>query len=292
MASERFWLEKAKQEREENEKRIQNAYRRIPPEYHDFIILMKQSIKLGEPGADFKITPEMREAGIWYKDGALYTTIRVPYMSVDGRVQWARDEHRKAGKKLIFHPPVIDKNAGLVSVTIESEILGTATGTSKIGNGTGVDRTNPIENAETSAIGRALGFLGYGLIGTGIASAEEVLNAITEQKTEQRPQSPQPQQRQNSQQRQQDEKRDEKKWIVGIVDNYEIVGSKDKNFLEFTLLSGEKIYAPVQYPFKFDIDVAIQLGQQIAFHVIPKGAYYVVSGTTGDEIRLELGSSN
>ncbi|TFI46518.1 hypothetical protein E4O93_17455 [Diaphorobacter sp. DS2] len=35
--------------------------------------------------------------------------------------------------------------------------------------------------AETSAIGRALGFLGYGLIGTGIASAEEMDGAEGEE---------------------------------------------------------------------------------------------------------------
>ena len=40
-----------------------------------------------------------------------------------------------------------------------------------------MDESNPLENAETSAVGRALGFLGYGLYGTGIASAEEVLQA-------------------------------------------------------------------------------------------------------------------
>ena len=43
--------------------------------------------------------------------------------------------------------------------------------------GSGVDESNPLENAETSAIGRALGFLGYGVYGTGIASADEVLQA-------------------------------------------------------------------------------------------------------------------
>jgi hypothetical protein len=40
-----------------------------------------------------------------------------------------------------------------------------------------VDESNPLENAETSAVGRALGFLGYGVYGTGIASADEVLQA-------------------------------------------------------------------------------------------------------------------
>ena len=40
----------------------------------------------------------------------------------------------------------------------------------------GPTATNPYEVAETSALGRALGNLGIGLVG-GIASAEEVLNA-------------------------------------------------------------------------------------------------------------------
>ena len=40
-----------------------------------------------------------------------------------------------------------------------------------------VNKTSYIENCETSAVGRALGFLGIG-IDTGIASADEVKNAI------------------------------------------------------------------------------------------------------------------
>lgn len=45
-----------------------------------------------------------------------------------------------------------------------------------------MDRTNLYENVESSAIGRALGFLGYGLLGTGIASAEEVMAAMSTSK--------------------------------------------------------------------------------------------------------------
>jgi hypothetical protein len=44
-----------------------------------------------------------------------------------------------------------------------------------------INKTSYLENCETSAVGRALGFLGIG-IETSIASAEEVANAIKQQK--------------------------------------------------------------------------------------------------------------
>lgn len=43
-----------------------------------------------------------------------------------------------------------------------------------------VNKTNYLENCETSAVGRALGFLGIGSMSS-IASAEEVTNAINQQ---------------------------------------------------------------------------------------------------------------
>lgn len=43
-----------------------------------------------------------------------------------------------------------------------------------------INRTSYVENAETSAVGRALGFMGIG-IATSIASAEEVSHAIEQQ---------------------------------------------------------------------------------------------------------------
>lgn len=45
-----------------------------------------------------------------------------------------------------------------------------------------INKTSYVENAETSAVGRALGMLGIG-IDTSIASAEEVINAIANQNT-------------------------------------------------------------------------------------------------------------
>lgn len=50
-------------------------------------------------------------------------------------------------------------------------------------NSTFINKTSYIENCETSAVGRALGMCGIG-IDTSIASAEEVQNAIMNQKKE------------------------------------------------------------------------------------------------------------
>ncbi|AQS55683.1 hypothetical protein [Novibacillus thermophilus] len=172
-----FVLERAKEEHDRAETLYKQAKARIPEKYHDFLMRLEQGVKLFSKnmiGNDKKA----RELRLWGTDKGTYVTISLPYVTVDGRVQMARDEHRKAGKKLNILPAEISDNGKYLSVTVESELLGSATGSVMINvGGKGVDRTNPLENAETSAVGRALSFLGYGLVGTGIASAEEIENA-------------------------------------------------------------------------------------------------------------------
>ena len=57
-----------------------------------------------------------------------------------------------------------------------------ATGTSEeVRGSTSINRTSALENAETSAVGRALAFMGLG--GTEIASADEVAQAIHKQQS-------------------------------------------------------------------------------------------------------------
>ena len=53
-----------------------------------------------------------------------------------------------------------------------------------------VNGTSHIENCETSAVGRALGMIGLGLNGGGICSAEELVNAITAQRQNEKPFTP------------------------------------------------------------------------------------------------------
>lgn len=60
-------------------------------------------------------------------------------------------------------------------VGVGDTILGTGTAYENEG-ASNINRTSYIENCETSAVGRALGFAGFGIAG-GIASAEEVARA-------------------------------------------------------------------------------------------------------------------
>ena len=59
-------------------------------------------------------------------------------------------------------------------------VLGTGMAYEKEENGF-INKTSYIENCETSAVGRALGFLALGIDGGGICSAEELMNAIRNQ---------------------------------------------------------------------------------------------------------------
>ena len=71
----------------------------------------------------------------------------------------------------IFRAEVTNDNGDVIGVGHASEKE----------NSTFINKTSYIENCETSAVGRALGMAGFG-IDTSVASAEEVSNAIENQK--------------------------------------------------------------------------------------------------------------
>ena len=75
----------------------------------------------------------------------------------------------------------------------DGDVIATGTAYEKE-NSTFINKTSYIENCETSAVGRALGMAGFG-IDTSVASAEEVQNAIENQKEKKEPFSDMPIQR-------------------------------------------------------------------------------------------------
>ncbi len=124
-------------------------------------------------------------------DGRVERT-EVAYMSVDGKVAMANEDHRRQGKRLDFEDPVVlvdnDEQLTLL-VAVNSEIYGRRHGiaTSRKIGGSEIERRHPWEVAETSAIGRALSAMGYGVLpGSGLASAEDVVRAREAEAAEER----------------------------------------------------------------------------------------------------------
>lgn len=98
-----------------------------------------------------------------------------PYVTVAERVRIAHketeDKYLSITTEVLQHTP---------SVVIKATVVtkkGTFTGTSFANVSKAIEKTSPYEVAETSAVGRALGFAGFGII-EGIATADEVSKAV------------------------------------------------------------------------------------------------------------------
>lgn len=120
------------------------------------------SIQLGTGSKkkDYVMVPERVKAfRMLYPDGYIRTDI----LQHDGRIV------------------TMQAVAGYYTESGENRILATGLAQEEKGKGL-VNGTSYIENCETSAVGRALGFLALGIDGGGICSAEELVNAITAQR--------------------------------------------------------------------------------------------------------------
>lgn len=132
------------------------------------LVLLEQNTRVGRQR---ELSEEDRQAylavGAWTKQDAdglfsIYAKTVAPYLSVEGRLQLFLDDLEEEGETFSMEQS-IDWEHRLFSVTLHSR-RGTVVGSARIAEGgSGVDATNPLENAQTSALGRALGFLGYGL---------------------------------------------------------------------------------------------------------------------------------
>lgn len=104
------------------------------------------------------------------------------YSTVDSRVEFFREKYPNWSIETDFPVLDLDKGVCVCRAVIKDE-------SGKIVSdgfahewqskpGSLVNKTSYIENAQTSAVGRALGFIGIGINGMGIATAEEVDLAI------------------------------------------------------------------------------------------------------------------
>jgi hypothetical protein len=95
------------------------------------------------------------------------------YMTVARRVELAHTEKalESVETEILSHNPVVVK----AKVMVRGELF-TGISSVNLDSPRQIEKQNPYEVAETSAVGRALGFAGYGLIES-IASADELMRA-------------------------------------------------------------------------------------------------------------------
>lgn len=143
--SKQEWMQ---QEHQSEQAWIDFAYRSIPERYHHYIELISQRKRFGQTNE--------------------YLTVYIPYLNVNGRLAMATDEHRSKGWLLDVLPSTWEEITSflIVKITVKSSALGQGSGSARVNleATSGAEKSNPIETAETSALGRALKCLGYGLI--------------------------------------------------------------------------------------------------------------------------------
>jgi hypothetical protein len=144
----------------ESEAACKHALESTPEKYRSHLYFMDQSKKVGP-----------------YKS-SVYAPIRVPSIKAAGRILWAIDDHVSRDERLNTETEFIyDGETLICKATVTSSYRGVATGHSVVRPGEkGIDAKYPREKAETTAVSRALGFLGYGILDAGIASAEDLMD--------------------------------------------------------------------------------------------------------------------
>ena len=107
------------------------------------------------------------------------------YITVNERLKYFRSEATFNGWQINEQLIHIDEKEGIFKVTIcDTKGVEIASAHSQeYRDSSYINKTSFVENGFTSALGRALGYLGIG-IDTSIASANEVQNAVKNQSTE------------------------------------------------------------------------------------------------------------
>ena len=105
-----------------------------------------------------------------------------PYVMANERIKYFRENYPNGAILTDLISDVDGKCIFKAEILVEGQCVATGYAYENE-NSTFINKTSYIENCETSAVGRCLGFAGFGSVES-IASADEVVNAVAQQKPE------------------------------------------------------------------------------------------------------------
>ncbi|MDD3040444.1 hypothetical protein [Bacteroides sp.] len=156
----------------------------IPEKYRHYIQLMDRGTKISNK--DLELDKDLLDVGCYVStDKKTYLPLKSAYFTVMGKIAMLNDWAEQKGYDFVIssakYTQIGTKWACEKQVTVfdpKGRIVKQASGTASVGfGGNGVDATSPLENAETSALGRALTYLGMGTQTENIASLDEMKEA-------------------------------------------------------------------------------------------------------------------
>lgn len=177
-----YHTEKAKRMMDAAKERKEAILALLPEKYHVYVLDIEQrqrfAAKEDVPAND---VATLQDLGVSAYKVDLYINIPNPYLRVAGRVAIANDYCRENDMAMLMYPTVFEtqkyQDREYLRAQVRVEIIDNAgkvrmaaTGTSTVG----ITRNDTaMEKAETNALGRALGNMGFGVCGS-IATAEEM----------------------------------------------------------------------------------------------------------------------
>lgn len=169
----------------------------VDQKYHHYFLPIERSMLVANFAAN--LGEDLKKLGYYVLNQKTYLKTSKLYLTVAGKLHMFTDWTEQNGYYYSIENSLFEFDGftgkpffkTVITVTDkEGKIVRKAESTVPVNiGGSGVDKTNPFENAETSAVGRALSFLGIGQI-SGIASFEEVADAIERSSHEEEEQEP------------------------------------------------------------------------------------------------------
>jgi hypothetical protein len=133
------------------------AYESLPQELHGYLDSVDQNVQVWRASLDKDIFDAVKKTypSLWKNDKAVYFKQMRPYLTLDGVLAYAHKEHEGSTLDITVEPMQIG-NIQMIKATVVSTLRGKSEGLAIVG------KPEELEKNTSSAIRKALNYMGYG----------------------------------------------------------------------------------------------------------------------------------